>query len=1033
MENSIPNMMNELCQQLNYTDSPSFLRFDDAKNGEIDINFIHLYERAREKCDLLGVYSCKSPDNPNSTIPIVYICSADTEEKAREIHHKVWNQNTVPFLIIVSPDTVRVYNGFNFDAKKDRTLATIPLDKVKEKLSSLSRQSLDNAEIWESELWLEGPAKSGANRLDSRLLKNLSELGETLACEMVSKDKSKLSTEEYEVAHSLIVRYIYLLYMRHRSFLSDEWLELRKIKPDDVFSRNAKLEAFTKLNDILNEELNGSIFPLPKHKIKIKESHVKLVASVFYGDSVGGQQTLFELYDFSFIPTELLSTIYELFLHRKDKGKTEGAYYTPLPLVNFVLNELDEKKPLIEGMSVLDPSCGSGAFLVQAYRRLIRKMMYQKHRPLKPTELKNLLVKYFFGIDIDSDACHIAQLGLLLTLLDNLTPKELFQEGKFKLPCLKENIIESDTFDTTSADMVRLQDKKFDWIVGNPPWKKLSLAPEAMKWVKSDAGNRPVNDSLPEAFVWRSLDFARDDAAIGLLLPAMLLFNIKKAGGPFRKRFFSVCQVWAVANFANIRRMLFPGAIYPGAAFFFSPTQVCSNNEYILTYAPLRAEQPINRKNSPDGGAWNIVVNTSELRYISQAEAQCGDALVWKTAMWGSCRDLEIFRKTCRRFHSFESYAHRNDIKVYEGSQIRSKSENVRKYESTGRAEAIEFVPDLKGKNRLLMPVLRECGRIFLFPKEALEIIPDDLCYIRKRGGKLGLDVSKPPHILIDKARRFAIFSNQYIVVPPREVGIAGDNPQLLKALALYLNSDFFIYHQFFHAPEWGIKIDITVLDNLHCLPIPLDDITFKEQETWADLYDQLQENAKSAKADKMKRQDELLTEANKRINKALRLRPSEILLIQDFLTYRMKFVDGRVPDDLLQPCTAKELKLYAKRLQSELDTFFDEESEIHHEVFPCTTDSNVMAAVRIDVIKGGKKSNRGKESLHIPPAIFDSLKSQHSQWLYFRRNLRIYEEESIYIFKPKEKYHWIESQAILDSDSILADIISADGRKDEA
>jgi len=72
-----------------------------------------------------------------------------------------------------------------------------------------------------------------------------------------------------------------------------------------------------------------------------------------------------------YIPIETLSVIYEQFLHAEDKGKDAGAYYTPVPLVNFMLQEMEEHSPLRPGMRVLDASCGSGAFLVQCYRRLI--------------------------------------------------------------------------------------------------------------------------------------------------------------------------------------------------------------------------------------------------------------------------------------------------------------------------------------------------------------------------------------------------------------------------------------------------------------------------------------------------------------------------------------------------------------------------------------------------------------------------------------------------------------------------------------
>ena len=65
-----------------------------------------------------------------------------------------------------------------------------------------------------------------------------------------------------------------------------------------------------------------------------------------------------------------------------------------------------------------------------------------------------------------------------------------------------------------------------------------------------------------------------------------------------------------------------------------------------------------------------------------------------------------------------------------------------------------------------------------------------------------------PPHVLVGASRNFAIYTEAPIIVPSRQIGIIspnGDKP-LLKALALYLNSDFVAYHQFLTTTEAGIQ-----------------------------------------------------------------------------------------------------------------------------------------------------------------------------------------------------------------------------------
>ncbi len=103
------------------------------------------------------------------------------------------------------------------------------------------------------------------------------------------------------------------------------------------------------------------------------------------------QPSFFELYDFSIAPIEFISNVYELFIGQ-DNQKKEGAYYTPLFLVDYILKETvekhlsesDKRNPKLGEIltkvsgkfplcRVLDPACGSGIFLVETLRKIIEK------------------------------------------------------------------------------------------------------------------------------------------------------------------------------------------------------------------------------------------------------------------------------------------------------------------------------------------------------------------------------------------------------------------------------------------------------------------------------------------------------------------------------------------------------------------------------------------------------------------------------------------------------------------------------------
>src|SRR5438874_209888 len=65
-----------------------------------------------------------------------------------------------------------------------------------------------------------------------------------------------------EIAHALIGRFVYLHYLREREILSDQWLDEVEVDPNAVFTANARLNAFRRVTDKVDERFNGRIFPI---------------------------------------------------------------------------------------------------------------------------------------------------------------------------------------------------------------------------------------------------------------------------------------------------------------------------------------------------------------------------------------------------------------------------------------------------------------------------------------------------------------------------------------------------------------------------------------------------------------------------------------------------------------------------------------------------------------------------------------------------------------------------------------------------
>lgn len=1028
----------EVINDLGYADSPSFLRPPEFHRFPAIARQLRL---AASEHGLVGVYVLTDQPTSTTAVPMVYLCEATDRAKADKIHKLVWNQNIVPFLLVRTPVELRLYSGFaysevNGESDKNRLIRVLResigvIEFHHRIVRSFHAHSIDSGQIWE----IEGKHVVPEERVDWRLLENLEKLGKVLRIRMGLPGHS---------AHALIGKYVYLRYLRDRGILSNERLHQFGVAPEEVFSRNAKVEALKILINGLDEWLNGQVFQIP-WETRITSHHIRAVAGAFFGDDPETHQlNLFQDYDFAQIPVETLSVVYEQFLHAEDKARNKGAYYTPVAVIDFMLHAMEELQALHEGVRVLDPACGSGAFLVQAYRRLIEKTMVDTHRnKLPPSELRELLCKSFFGIDRDENACKVTELSLILTLLDYITPPDLTRSRGFRLPSLiGRNIFsgdEEDFFNTGSLFHQEIGGRKFDWIIGNPPWAELGKGNYssvfAQKW-KSENPQLPIGrNQVAELFAWKvALHCSRNEGAIGLLLPAMTLF--KRESEKFRKAFFSQVQVESLVNFSNLAYVLFAGrAETPCVAVFYRSTPPREEHE-IVTFSPFIANQEANR---PRGkrrklATWAIAVNSSEVKLIPPSEAATGESLTWKLSMWGSYRDRRLLEKVATAWPSLQVVAKTKNLVLSEGLQLRSGDANE-------AVEAIKLPPDAKV---LLPKQFRNYSFAFTVPASALQQVPASKNFARRRGGaELPLAVCQPPHIWVSTSRKFAIYSDNFFVIPPRQIGIGGnaEEADFLKALALYVISDFAKYHQFFLSPQWGIRSSIADLDTLKLLPIMFSsDKQFVSK--MARIYDKLsafqitsrRENVLDLTAEiseghisNTEPVSELIALANQHVYSTLKLEDDEETIVKDLIYNRLAANKGKASSEVTRRPSQGEIKQYVSTMRDELDAFLQNTSRRH--MIRVTIDNiSSIGILQITPVHNLDLMNPEIEDCTGDFGFLSKLRqilSEHrSQWLYFERNLRIYDEERIYLLKPLQKLHWLRSQALLDADSILADLL---------
>jgi hypothetical protein len=331
---------------------------------------------------------------------------------------------------------------------------------------------------------------------------------------------------------------------------------------------------------------------------------------------------------------------------------------------------------------------------------------------------------------------------------------------------------------------------------------------------------------------------------------------------------------------------------------------------------------------------------------------------------------------------------------------------------------------------------LRNCGRIFLFPDHAIGTITRERAYLRTRGGKRGLTVSRPPHIVLDAAGRFAVYTEEFVAVPPRQIGISGkpETAKVLKALSLFLVSDFSKYCQFFTSPAWGIKGERGDLRSLKELPVPFAEIGDDELSRWERLHAdavrlrQAQPNLFDRDTEGGKTPEEIDRELNEMTYAALGLSDAERWLVEDLAHVRIELDEGKLGAPAVDPPKEPEIKAYAQALCAELDSFLGAE-EKQHEVRVEYDGHSGM--VQTGVVQSGRSRQRVTvEKADRPTAKAfaqsrDLLRQQYSQWVYFDRRLLVLDGEKTFLFKPLQRFHWTRGQALNDADLIIGETIA--------
>jgi hypothetical protein len=370
----------------------------------------------------------------------------------------------------------------------------------------------------------------------------------------------------------------------------------RKVKIDSDFIKGTNTQerriSFSnliknpeKLNSLfikLNSNFNGALFK--ELDIKISSDQANYLANVFKGE-IEEKGSLFEgyyfeIFDFSIIPVEVISGIYESLID-PETAKLDSAVYTPSFLVDYILIDTVDaylKKNNVSECKIFEIAVGSGIFLVQSLRRMIEKEIElngNSNKKLFSEKIRNIAKDNLFGIDINKEALKVTCFSIYIALLDYQDPKDI---DKYPFPNLiDENLFEANFFNAKHDFNKIIKSKKTQFILGNPPWKSKKLDYFHSTWLKEN--NKTVgNFEIAQSFLLRSKDFMHSDTKTALIVTSTMFYNVSKTARSFKSEFLSTFCIDKFFDLSAVRRLVFEEKNSPASIVYY---RLSFNNEYL--------------------------------------------------------------------------------------------------------------------------------------------------------------------------------------------------------------------------------------------------------------------------------------------------------------------------------------------------------------------------------------------------------------------------------------------------------------------
>lgn len=924
-------------------------------------DIIFALETAKEKFGADAVYLRYFEDG-RSSVPQLYLFDFTNKvlsaEERRRIHISMWNGGQAPAYVIIEKTVISIYDSRQKPSQD-------PSDSIKEilKLTSDVFNSFNSEKFANGLFWEEHGEANFA--FEQSATKDL-----ICGLKKVYLDFQTKSGLDKHVALRLLVQSILIKYLEERDEKSKSGYFA-----STYFKRNFQCNSFCEtirggkllnLLDQLAKDFNGKVFEWNNEtdssaRKAIQATEVRELANYLDANIKNSQYVLWPLYSFSYLPVEVISSVYEELL-----TNSKDIVYTPEMVVSTLIDECMPLNKPQKSFKLIDVSCGSGIFLVKAYKRLVQWWRYDqwlKTGELKKPSLsvlKDLLIKNIYGIDIEQDAIRLSIFSMALAMLDevDLDPPTW---GKLLFPNLENNIINKDFFYHIMSPN-RCED--FDLVIGNPPFNLPSIngkEPNRTKYfnvLKDRIGYQSeikIPDENPALhFLVQSFCLLKPDGLLCMIQPSAPLLYKQRLS--FKQDLFSKYNLLQVIDFTKLADKLWGRKNVPTVAVFIQKSEPDEKNVLHLI-----AGRSFSNKNR-----LFLEFDHYDFHLIDKYSA-ANTIFAWKSNLLGGGRIANVVSRlsTMRTIGSYvkskKNDGWRKGQGFIEGDHTTYKADYI-----TGK----NFLPtESLTKNGIAFQDITQCEALyFSWPRNEIIYTPPILL-IRKIIGNTGLITGYSDKYLTFKSDIFVIHASE-----------ESKNELISIANFLKINSGLLRFYILATSSRVGVLKATSLYDeDILSLPYPAD------------------------------------------INDA-KLSVAEQIVLDDAITYQI----GAKTEELYKRCASKSdvvdfANVFCKSLNSIYKTS-DKEF-----CLSAIIDAESYYVIQFEYKKflSNDYVTEYKENLLKYIESITPL-NNHSYATHFQKVMKIYGTDTLIFIKPKQMKYWLKSIALRDADEVFADYIKA-------